>query len=920
MQTIESRPLSLALFILGLCAFLCATAFSGDIEDVEGGTIIHLAVVGLPTPGDTSPSGLGISRTLEEFRKQFPRIFAERYRDKYKADPEKYGRHNWDNVEVRLRPFTGIQVEGVETDLLAIAGGMAPDVLHVNFRKSDTYIQNGFLYPLDKPEDGYLSAMTEEEIAFQIYPKLWPVIKRRGPGGKEHVWMFPVGGALGKVLLYRKDLFDANGLDYPDANWTWDDLLEACKRITNPDRGIYGLTFGRGKHESWHWVTFLWSAGGEVMEYLPEENRWECVFNSEAGAKALDFYTRICTERWETTDGRVRRGYASKDTSEVSVKWERGEIGMMFSYIDEKLFATLDPEVTGMAPVPLGPTGNRGGEINNRMFGLYSQIEQPAVRDAAWEYIRFYDGVEATEIKTRILVQQGLGQFVNPRYLRMFGYHDVERLAPKGWNEVFEIAMETGRPEPYGTNSNLAYDMMTLPLQQAEQLALQERLPEDPQERLQVMRELLDAAAERAGVEMIGLISPEERTKRRVAAVIALILLAGGMGTVFRKIFKAFARPVPPGGNRKGKWRRNLTAYIILIPALGSILVWAYVPLLRGAAMAFYDYRIIGESVWVGVDNFGDLLFDGYWWSAVYNSLRYSLYVISLTFLPPVALAILLQEVPRGKILFRTLFYLPAVITGIIITLLWKQFYDPSDNGTLNALVMRIPSIGFILFGLFLLTLCLLFARRLWLQGSGIWAWGCVAGGLLLLSVSISLVYPLILPQGESIWQSIGALPGRLFSTLEEPYRWLSNPQTAMLSCVIPMVWAGMGPGCLIYLAALKGIPDDYYEAAEMDGANFVDKILFIVVPTLKPLLIINFVGVFIGSWYGAMGNILVMTGGAANTEVADLHIWYKAFTFLKFGPATAMAWVLGFMLIGFTLHQLRILSRVEFKAQGVKE
>ena len=65
------------------------------------------------------------------------------------------------------------------------------------------------------------------------------------------------------------------------------------------------------------------------------------------------------------------------------------------------------------------------------------------------------------------------------------------------------------------------------------------------------------------------------------------------------------------------------------------------------------------------------------------------------------------------------------------------------------------------------------------------------------------------------------------------------------------------------------------------------------------------------------MGNILVMTGGSANTEVADLHIWYQAFGALKFGPATAMAWMLGFMLIGFTVYQLRILARVEFKAQG---
>jgi hypothetical protein len=93
---------------------------------------------------------------VAEFKRQFPRIFAEKYRARYEADPGKYGRHTWSNVAVELERFSGLKVEGAEVDLLAIAGGVAPDVLYINFRKSDNYIRNNFLYPLDKPEDGYL--------------------------------------------------------------------------------------------------------------------------------------------------------------------------------------------------------------------------------------------------------------------------------------------------------------------------------------------------------------------------------------------------------------------------------------------------------------------------------------------------------------------------------------------------------------------------------------------------------------------------------------------------------------------------------------------------------------------------------------------------------------------------------------------
>jgi ABC-type sugar transport system permease subunit len=124
-----------------------------------------------------------------------------------------------------------------------------------------------------------------------------------------------------------------------------------------------------------------------------------------------------------------------------------------------------------------------------------------------------------------------------------------------------------------------------------------------------------------------------------------------------------------------------------------------------------------------------------------------------------------------------------------------------------------------------------------------------------------------------------------------------------------------MGMASLIYLAALKGVPDELYEAAEVDGAGIWTKLRRITLPTLLPLIIINFVGVFIATFQN-MGNIFLMTFGGPGdaTMVLALRIWIEAYNNLRFSMATTMAWVLGSLLIGFTYVQIQFLKRVEFR------
>jgi len=330
--------------------------------------------------------------------------------------------------------------------------------------------------------------------------------------------------------------------------------------------------------------------------------------------------------------------------------------------------------------------------------------------------------------------------------------------------------------------------------------------------------------------------------RNRIASIVALFVFIFFIYALYR-VWSIFSKQEVHLGSRKHKY--YTLAYIMILPAIASIVLWKYVPMIMGSMMAFQDYRIVGPSEWVGLQNFADVLFDPVWWSALGKTLYYMALSLGLGFFPPIILAILLQEVSHGKLIYRVIYYLPAVISGIIVIYLWKLLYDPSDAGALNQILM-----------------------------------------------------------------SVGL----------EKSRWIKDENLAMLCVILPSIWTGVGPGCLIYLAALKGIPNEIYEAADIDGAGFFQKVRTIVLPSMKALIILQFIAAFIASAQQS-GFILVMTFGGPNesTKVADLLIFEKAYLYLKFGIATTMAWVLGIVLMGFTVLQIKKISNMEFKTTDSK-
>ena len=813
----EKRSGRLVCLLLAVLLMHCAAVPS---LAKERGPLL-LKVFGVPDPRSTHPSVISQLAVLKAFKQKYP------------------------NIE--LRPFTGISIQGQASEskiLMAVAAKLSPDVMYVNFRQSHTYISQGFLYPLDE----FVARMSEEELAERIPKPVWQVIRRKGPTGEEHVWAIPYGFVV-RAMMYRKDLFNEAGLDPNRAPRDWNELKEYGRRLTNPERGTYGIGLYLNPSEgAWDWITYLWSAGGRAVTFDKEKGEWRAAFEGDAAARSMLFYVNLITEEWRAPDGKLQRGYCYQgDYAVMNRLWGDGKIAMRMSYLDQKTIGgTIDPDVIGIAPVPLGPTGVRGAEMNSTMMGIFSDIQPRGgysveeVRKAAWNYIHFLDGEEARRIRTQVLVEAGLGSMLNPLLLKQFGYDEYLKRVPKEWLEVFEVAMENGRPEPYGKNCQLVYNFMTRPLNKCIELGRRDKLGKTDEEKLAKIKEILHEAVAHTNEHMLGIITPRERRFRNMVAFVVAVLVLAMFAAAVCRVWKIFT---PEEARLKGGWRfwHYRWAYIILLPAVLSILLWRYVPMGMGTAMVLQDYRVVGESKFVGLQNFADVLWDPTWWMSVVRTAYYTLLIFCLGFWTPIALAILLHEVSHFKIFYRTIYYLPAVLTGFVVIYLWKLLFDPSSAGVLNQLL-----------------------------------------------------------------NSVG-LPS---------LRWLDDNRLAMLCCVLPTVWAGAGPGCLIYLAALKAVPDDLYEAADIDGCGFCGKIRYITLPTLKALIIIQFIATFIAASQSA-GWILVMTGMKEATKVAGLHIFERAYMYLRFGSAVTMAWIFGVFLLSFTVQQLKILSRMEFKAAG---
>lgn len=553
---------------------------------------------------------------------------------------------------------------GRATFMLALAAQTGPDIYKAWFHILRHDVEHGFVYPLDEWMEGRLPPRPVD---------LWDAVRRKDG----HVWALPAPAASYYGIIYRKDFVAQAGMDPEKPPETWSGFRDWCVRLAKDGRKAFAI-----ENRPWGFLPWVQSAGGDVIREIPgKKGEYEACFGSAeciAAAEYLQSLVRL---------GVVRGLPVLGIEDDIGRLFSTGAIAAAFGGEDTvvRLVEVLDmpAESIGIMPFPAADSGGvRVLQAHRHFYAMGEGVARrpKAERDKVFKCLEALCSQELADAETRRSVAAGRAQWCRPSDLKRLGYEAEAASIPRGAREMY-AALERGEikaaTEPWAGFWQGASDIV-----QRKFLGLLLSGEGPGLDCAAALREI-DVEANR------GLMFDADKSRieaaRPLARIVAGVLLCCIAAACFfywrrRAAAVADAADAGPAAGR----RRALAPWLFLAPAILSILVWSYWPLLRGAAMAFQDYRIVGDSRWAGLDNFIRTAMDGAFWAAWLRTFEYVAVTLLLGFATPVLLAVMLCEIPKGKVFFRFLYFLPHLTSALVVALLWKMMFDPGADGILN--------------------------------------------------------------------------------------------------------------------------------------------------------------------------------------------------------------------------------------------
>ena len=271
--------------------------------------------------------------------------------------------------------------------------------------------------------------------------------------------------------------------------------------------------------------------------------------------------------------------------------------------------------------------------------------------------------------------------------------------------------------------------------------------------------------------------------------------------------------------------KRNPWPYLLVAPALLTVLTVVFIPVVNAVSMSFqsYDLRRPSRIGFIGLGNYAEVLSDPLFWQSVWKTVVWVGVGVGFQFLFGFILALLLNRRFFGRGIVRSISLIPWVTPGVLIGLMWRWIYDGS-YGVLNDILLRL-------------------------------------------------------------------------GIIRDYVPFLARGDTAFPAVILTIIWQGIPFFALMILAGLQGIPAELYDAADVDGANGVQKLFRITIPSLRNVIFVTTLLriIWVSNSVDVIFN-LTEGGPAYATQTLSVYVFNKGNS-LNLGYAATMSILLALML-----------------------
>ena len=351
-------------------------------------------------------------------------------------------------------------------------------------------------------------------------------------------------------------------------------------------------------------------------------------------------------------------------------------------------------------------------------------------------------------------------------------------------------------------------------------------------------------------------------------------------------------------------------AYLFLTPFLLSIGIFFFYAFGRAIYYSLTDFNLFNDPTLIGLKPYADVLSDPSFRRALSNSLVFAVITTTLQTVGALLMAVALNNKIRGMAFFRSAWYMPSITSSVVITLIFLWLFQ--RRGVANYLITQWQTYLPYTLSLLGLMIAAQVAQVLWERRRGLPAgWFDPALAVVSLLVAVAVTTALSWTGTLSV-RDVAPYDFQYFSD-----RWISVGGARVLSIpmlviIIQNTFTTIPTLMLFFLAGLQNIPGSLYEAADIDGASPVQKLMNVTVPMLRPVTFFVITVGLIGTM--KMFDQVAVIGSAAPQDTLITLAYYVYSNTFKAGAApvnmaAAAAIILAVIILAMVFLQRRFIS-----------